>query len=78
MPCRTIDLQTLPATPWKNGGGTTRQLAIHPPEATLDNFAAQGFLVSEGDAVTAKAAFEAGVLTVNDKPMPLPFGAQGK
>ena len=46
--------------------------------ATLDNFAAQGFLVSEGDAVTAKAAFEAGVLTVNDKPMPLPFGAQGK
>jgi environmental stress-induced protein Ves len=29
----------LPATPWKNGSGTTRQLAIHPPEATLDNFA---------------------------------------
>lgn len=46
--------------------------------ATLDNFAAQGFLVSEGDAVSAKAAFEAGVLTVNDKPMPLPFGGQGK
>jgi environmental stress-induced protein Ves len=39
MSCRIIDLQTLPATPWKNGGGTTRQLAIHPPEATLDNFA---------------------------------------
>ena len=46
--------------------------------ATLDNFAAQGFLVSEGDAVSAKAAFEGGVLTVNDKPMPLPFGGQGK
>ena len=46
--------------------------------ASLDNFAAQGFLVSEGEAFTAKAAFEGGVLTVNDKPMPLPFGAQGK
>lgn len=46
--------------------------------ASLDNFAAQGFLVSEGDAVSAKAAFEGGVLTVNDKPMPLPFGGQVK
>lgn len=46
--------------------------------ATLDGFAAQGFLASEGDAVTAKATFEAGVLKVNDKPMDLPFGAQPK
>ncbi|RZI43645.1 HutD family protein [Herbaspirillum sp. HC18] len=24
--------------PWKNGGGTTTQLAVSPPEANLDNF----------------------------------------
>jgi uncharacterized protein YdgA (DUF945 family) len=46
--------------------------------ATLDGFAAQGFLASEGDAVTAKATFEGGVLKVNDKPMDLPLGAQPK
>jgi len=39
MPCRIIDLRTLPATPWKNGGGTTRQLAIAPPAAGLEDFA---------------------------------------
>ncbi len=27
-----------PATPWKNGGGITRQVLIAPPDATLDNF----------------------------------------
>lgn len=29
------DYQT---TSWKNGGGVTTQIAIYPPEATLDNF----------------------------------------
>ena len=46
--------------------------------AALDNFAARGFLVSEGDALSAKAAFDSGVLMVNDKPMDLPIGAQPK
>ncbi len=46
--------------------------------ATLDGFAAQGYLASEADAVSAKASFEGGMLTVNDKPVPLPFGAQPK
>jgi len=31
-------LQTLPAEPWKNGGGLTRTLAVHPPGATLTDF----------------------------------------
>jgi uncharacterized protein len=39
MPTRLIQLDQLPQSPWKNGGGSTRQLAIHPPEASLDNFA---------------------------------------
>jgi environmental stress-induced protein Ves len=25
-------------TPWKNGGGTTRAVAVHPPGASLDDF----------------------------------------
>ena len=39
MPTQLIDLDQLPATPWKNGGGSTRQLAIAPPGAGLDDFA---------------------------------------
>ncbi len=39
MPIQLIDLDCLPASPWKNGGGSTRQLAIHPPQASLDDFA---------------------------------------
>ena len=39
MPTQLIDLDRLPASPWKNGGGSTRQLAIHPPQASLDDFA---------------------------------------
>lgn len=38
MPAHLIDLAQLPATPWKNGGGSTRQLAIAPPGAGLDDF----------------------------------------
>ncbi len=32
-------LDGLPATPWKNGGGTTRQVLSWPPGAGLDDFA---------------------------------------
>lgn len=39
MPIQFIDLDRLPASPWKNGGGSTRQLAIAPAAAGLDNFA---------------------------------------
>jgi uncharacterized protein len=27
-----------PAVPWKNGGGTTRELAVHPPGSDLERF----------------------------------------
>lgn len=38
-----IDLQLIRAKdlkpiPWKNGGGTTREIALEPPDATFDNF----------------------------------------
>lgn len=29
-------LEACPPTPWKNGGGTTRELWIHPPGSSLD------------------------------------------
>lgn len=32
-------LDQVPATPWKNGGGTTRELLCWPPGAGLDDFA---------------------------------------
>lgn len=41
-----ITFQDLAITPWKNGAGTTRQILIHPADATLDNFA---FRVSAAD-----------------------------
>jgi environmental stress-induced protein Ves len=34
-----IDVSALPATPWKNGGGMTRNLAISPPGADFETFA---------------------------------------
>ena len=34
-PCALSDL---PASPWKNGGGSTRTLAVQPPDAALDDF----------------------------------------
>jgi environmental stress-induced protein Ves len=30
--------KALPSTPWKNGGGTTREIAVWPPEAGLGMF----------------------------------------
>jgi environmental stress-induced protein Ves len=32
------NVAALPRTPWKNGGGTTRTLFVHPPQATMENF----------------------------------------
>jgi environmental stress-induced protein Ves len=33
-----VDTRTLPAIPWKNGGGTTRNLAVMPEDAGFDDF----------------------------------------
>ena len=35
---RLIPYAQLRPTPWKNGGGITRQIAIWPPEASLEDF----------------------------------------
>ncbi|PZF77729.1 HutD family protein [Aestuariivirga litoralis] len=35
---RLIPFSSLVATPWKNGGGVTRQIACHPPGSSLDDF----------------------------------------
>ncbi len=34
----TFDTAALPATPWKNGGGTTREIACQPIGAGMDSF----------------------------------------
>jgi uncharacterized protein len=33
-----LHLDALPAVPWKNGGGTTRNLAVEPQDAGFDDF----------------------------------------
>ena len=33
-----VSLRTVPAEPWKNGGGTTRTLAVSPAGASLEDF----------------------------------------
>lgn len=38
MPFQVLTLADLPATPWRNGGGVTRELACGPPGATLADF----------------------------------------
>lgn len=38
MPCPRFVVAELPATPWKNGGGSTRELASWPPGAGLEAF----------------------------------------
>lgn len=38
MSVRRFRVDDLPAVPWKNGGGTTRQLACWPPGAGFDDF----------------------------------------
>lgn len=39
MPCTLLDPATAIAMPWKNGGGTTLQLAISPKGVGLEDFA---------------------------------------
>ena len=39
MPCILLDPATARAMPWKNGGGTTVELAISPADAGLEGFA---------------------------------------
>lgn len=34
-----LDLAATPSVPWKNGGGSTRELACCPPGAGMDSFA---------------------------------------
>lgn len=38
MPVHFFDRQQLPATPWKNGGGVTREIVCQPPGAGMDSF----------------------------------------
>lgn len=38
MPCTLLDPTTVIAMPWKNGGGTTLQLAISPKGVGLEDF----------------------------------------
>jgi uncharacterized protein len=35
---RVVRFAALPAVPWKNGGGTTVEIAVHPPSAGTDAF----------------------------------------
>lgn len=38
MSLQRFSRSALPATPWKNGGGTTQEVVCWPPGAGLDNF----------------------------------------
>jgi environmental stress-induced protein Ves len=38
MPIHFFERAQLRATPWKNGGGVTREIACHPPQADMQNF----------------------------------------
>lgn len=46
--------------------------------ATLDDLVAKGYVAREGKAVVSKAAFEGGMLKVNDQPMNVPMGMLAK
>jgi environmental stress-induced protein Ves len=47
---KAIDVSTLPASPWKNGGGSTRTIAVSPPESGFDDF---DWRVSIADVVSS-------------------------
>ncbi|MEG1056294.1 MAG: HutD family protein, partial [Janthinobacterium sp.] len=34
-----FDLNQIPHSPWKNGGGSTREIVCFPPGAGMDSFA---------------------------------------
>lgn len=46
MPLHRFDRAQLPATPWKNGGGVTREIACWPPGAGLGDFEARVSIAS--------------------------------
>ena len=48
-----IHLRDCPATPWKNGMGRTRELAVHPAGAGMDDFI---WRVSVAEVITAALA----------------------
>ncbi|RZL95619.1 MAG: HutD family protein [Variovorax sp.] len=50
MSTQRFSRDSLPVTPWKNGGGTTREIASWPPGAALDDF---GWRVSIATIATA-------------------------
>lgn len=79
---RLIPFASLEASPWKNGGGSTTELAVSPPGATLDEFSwrislatiAQSgpFSVFEGIDRTLALVEGAGVrLDIDDRPVRL-------
>jgi uncharacterized protein len=35
---KILRARDLPQTPWKNGGGVTMEIAVHPADASMDNF----------------------------------------
>ncbi|RQS74023.1 HutD family protein [Burkholderia sp. Bp8963] len=45
-----IRASSLVASPWKNGGGVTREIAAHPPGAALDAFAWRVSVADVGEA----------------------------
>ncbi|WP_114969562.1 HutD family protein [Rhodoferax ferrireducens] len=38
MAIHSFDIAALPTMPWKNGGGSTREIVCHPPGADMDSF----------------------------------------
>lgn len=46
MPLHRFDRAQLPAQPWKNGGGVTREIACWPPGAGLGDFEARVSIAS--------------------------------
>jgi len=44
-----FDIATLPATRWKNGGGDTREIAVWPPGAGIDNFGWRASVATIGE-----------------------------
>ncbi|GLQ51679.1 HutD family protein [Dyella flava] len=51
-----IHLRDYPATPWKNGMGRTRELAVHPSGASMDDFIWR-VSVAEVDSAAPFSAF---------------------
>ena len=46
MAMQFFDLATTPSMPWKNGGGSTQELACWPPGADMNSFEWRGSLAT--------------------------------